>query len=151
VYRTFVLDDASLGQCISCTICPWKKWHDRRTSDPLHCKKGSDFPVPSRDVTNQTWLVTSRQVKGKPLTFFYSVHSANGCIFMCVRTIVGRYVRCRLRRALTAHLFCRLASFLFYLFKVVRFIELIWDRTHQRWNSRTNSWVEVFGHNLESS
>ncbi len=19
-------------------LCPWKKWHDRRTSDPLHCK-----------------------------------------------------------------------------------------------------------------
>jgi hypothetical protein len=53
-------------------------------------KKVTDFPVPSRDVTNQTlpgreklnysrpgrvWLVTSRLGTGKPLTFYYSVHT----------------------------------------------------------------------------
>jgi hypothetical protein len=29
-------------------------------------------------------------------------------------------------------------------------VQYIWERV-QRWNSRTNSWVEVSGHNLESS
>ena len=50
----------------------------------LHCKKKiSDFPVSSRDFTNQTTLpghgrvclVTSRLGTGKSLTFFYSVYS----------------------------------------------------------------------------
>ncbi len=46
-------------------------------------KKVIGFPVTSREVTNQTlppssrpgrvWLVTSRLVSGKPITFFYSV------------------------------------------------------------------------------
>ncbi len=55
----------------------------------LHCKKKvCGFPVPSRDVTNQTlpgqeyfnysrtervWLVTSRLGTGKSINFFYSV------------------------------------------------------------------------------
>jgi hypothetical protein len=54
----------------------------------LHCKFFIVFPVPSRDVTNQTlpgwellnyfrlervWLVTSRLGTGKTITFFYSV------------------------------------------------------------------------------
>jgi hypothetical protein len=57
----------------------------------VHCiKKVNDFPVPSRDVTNQilprweklnyswpkrVWLVASRLGKGKWKTFLYSVHS----------------------------------------------------------------------------
>ncbi len=51
----------------------------------LHCKKGYRFPVPSRDVTNQTppgrelwncfrpgkvWLATSQLGAGKTITFF---------------------------------------------------------------------------------
>ncbi len=56
----------------------------------VHCKKKvSGFPVPSRDVTNQTvpgreylnysrpgrvWSVTSQLGTGKPLTFFYGVY-----------------------------------------------------------------------------
>jgi hypothetical protein len=51
-------------------------------------KKGNNFPVPSRDVTNETlsgrelfnysrpdrvWFVTSQLGTGKSLTFFYSV------------------------------------------------------------------------------
>ncbi len=45
-------------------------------------KKVNDFPVPSRDVTNQTlpgreWvlLATSRLGKRKTITYFYSVSS----------------------------------------------------------------------------
>jgi hypothetical protein len=56
-------------------------------------KKLNDFPVPSRDVTNQTlpcrekfnysrpgrvWLVTSRLGTGKSFTFFYIVHFVEG-------------------------------------------------------------------------
>jgi hypothetical protein len=57
----------------------------------LQCKKKVIvFPVPSRDVTNQTlpglellkysrpervWLVTSRLGTGKTITFFYSVYN----------------------------------------------------------------------------
>ncbi len=53
---------------------------------PLHCKKGYRFPVPSRDVINQTipwpgiiklfpvWLVTSRLGgTGETITFYFSV------------------------------------------------------------------------------
>ncbi len=65
------------------------------TAVTLHCKKKvSHFPVPSRDVTDQTlpgqeklnysrpgrvWLVTSRLGKGKRLTLFYSVTQYNEC------------------------------------------------------------------------
>ncbi len=38
----------------------------------VHCKKKvSDFPVPSRDVANQT--LAGRLGTGKSLTFFYSI------------------------------------------------------------------------------
>jgi hypothetical protein len=37
----------------------------------LHCKKKvTDFLLPSLDVTNQVWLVTSRLGTGKTITFF---------------------------------------------------------------------------------
>jgi hypothetical protein len=62
-------------------------------SDPQHCtvKKVIDFPVPGRDVTDQTlqvreklnysrpgrvWSVSSRLETGKPMTFFYSVKAS---------------------------------------------------------------------------
>jgi hypothetical protein len=46
-------------------------------TSPLYTvKKCSDFPVPSRDVTNQT-----RENTGKPLTFFKSVHTVESKLF----------------------------------------------------------------------
>ncbi len=63
------------------------------STNPLHCKKKvRHFPVPSRDVTDQTfsgreklnysrlgrvWSVTSRLGMGKRLTLFYSVCGRN--------------------------------------------------------------------------
>ncbi len=67
-------------------------------------KKVSGFPVPSRDVTNQSlpgrelfnysppgrvWLVTFLLGTGKPLTFFYSVLVALGMNFMSCHPSVG--------------------------------------------------------------
>jgi hypothetical protein len=64
----------------------------------LHCKKKvSDFPVPNRDVTNQTlpdqeincslpgrvWLVTSRLGTGNSLIFFYSVPGSLNFLLSC--------------------------------------------------------------------
>jgi hypothetical protein len=51
----------------------------------LTVKKFNDFPVTSRDVTNQTLRVTFRLVTGKSITFFYSVLAENQLyrLFLC--------------------------------------------------------------------
>ncbi len=66
----------------------WRISHQPAVLRSIHCKKVCHFPVPSRDVTNQTlsgreklnysrpgrvWSVTSRLETGKRLTLFYSV------------------------------------------------------------------------------
>jgi hypothetical protein len=105
VYRTFVLNDAFLGECISCTICPF--------DSTKSMKEGA----------------RSQQNRRSPTLRAFG-------------QLLGRYVRCRLRRTLTAHLFCRLAVFL-NLIIVVRNVELIWDGTHQAPSSkgRIVQWV----------
>ncbi len=74
-------------------LCPWKKWHDRRTSDPLRVRLRT---------SDNCWDATF----------------GAGCAVPYLRT------------------FSVVSPVLFYLLKVVRFVELIWDRTHQAPSSK---------------
>jgi hypothetical protein len=80
--------------------------------DAYTVKKVNDFPVPSRDVTEQTlpgrnfyysragrvWLVTSRLGTGISLTFFYSVPPpAAGLTGLCMKSRHGRSVKNRFK------------------------------------------------------
>jgi hypothetical protein len=86
--------------------------------------KVSDFPVSSRDVTNQTlpgeekfnyfrpgrvWLATSRLGTGKWLTFFYSVWTKfelkNPQIWKCSCMILHRKTSTKMRRKLPLRVF----------------------------------------------
>ncbi len=98
VYWTFVLNDVSLGECISCTICPF------------------DSTMSLKEVAR------SQNIRSPMLRAFGQ--------------LLGRYVRCRLYAVPSLRTYSVVSPVFFYFFKVVRFVELIWDRTHQAPSSK---------------